>query len=301
MSSHTDDIRQYLKARKELVDSALNRYLPADGPYPPEIYTAMRYSLFAGGKRLRPILCIASAEALGGLMEDVLPAACALEMIHTYSLIHDDLPAMDNDDIRRGVPTNHKIFGEAVAVLAGDALLTDAFRLLTDPVAIRSVEAARVVRIVHEIATAAGAGGMVGGQVVDILSEGRPSDYDTLLYIHSGKTGRMILASLRTGAILADGGEEEMEALSEYGRHIGLAFQISDDILNIEGDPSLLGKVTGSDAARRKVTFPALIGLEESRTMARQSMEAALEGIAGLDGRADPLRWIAHYILERKS
>ncbi len=198
MSSNTDDIRQYLKARKELVDSALNRYLPADGPYPPEIYTAMRYSLFAGGKRLRPILCIASAEALGGLMEDVLPAACALEMIHTYSLIHDDLPAMDNDDIRRGVPTNHKIFGEAVAVLAGDALLTDAFRLLTDPVAIRSVEAARVVRIVHEIATAAGAGGMVGGQVVDILSEGRPSDYDTLLYIHSGKTGRMILASLRT-------------------------------------------------------------------------------------------------------
>jgi geranylgeranyl diphosphate synthase type II len=158
-----------------------------------------------------------------------------------------------------------------------------------------------VVRVVHEIATAAGAGGMVGGQVVDILSEGRPSDYETLHYIHSGKTGRMILASLRTGAILADGGEEELEAVSEYGRHIGLAFQIADDILNVEGDPSLLGKGTGSDAARRKVTFPSLLGLEESRAMARQSIEAALEGISGLDSRAEPLRRIAGYILERKS
>ncbi|NPU85587.1 MAG: polyprenyl synthetase family protein [Syntrophaceae bacterium] len=301
MSGIPDDFSSYLKSRKELVDSALNRYLPAEGLYPPEIYTAMRYSLFAGGKRLRPILCIASAEALGGLLEDILPAACAIEMIHTYSLIHDDLPAMDNDDFRRGVPTNHKVFGEGVAVLAGDALLTEAFRLLTDPAVICSVEPGRVVRIVHEIATAAGAGGMVGGQVVDILSEGRPSDYDTLLFIHSGKTGRMILASLRTGVILADGREEELEAVSEYGRHIGLAFQIADDILNVEGDPSLLGKGTGSDAARRKVTFPALLGLEESRAMARQSIEAALEGIACLDGRAEPLRRIAHYILERKS
>ncbi|MGV8078488.1 MAG: polyprenyl synthetase family protein [Syntrophales bacterium] len=301
MSTQPDGLSQYLEARKELVDSALNRYLPAESPYPPEIYNAMRYSLFAGGKRLRPILCIASAEALGGLLEDILPAACALEMIHTYSLIHDDLPAMDNDDFRRGVPTSHKVFGEGVAVLAGDALLTEAFRLLTDPEAIQSVEACRLVRVVHEIATAAGAGGMVGGQVVDILSEGRPSDYDTLHYIHSGKTGRMILASLRTGAILADGGEEELQAVSEYGRHIGLAFQIADDILNVEGDPSLLGKGTGSDACRRKVTFPALLGLEESRSMARQSIDAALEGIRRLDGRADPLRWIAHYILERKS
>ncbi len=301
MKDGPEDFSLYLKSRKELVESALNRYLPAESPYPPEIYNAMRYSLFAGGKRLRPILCIASAESMGGLLEDVLPAACALEMIHTYSLIHDDLPAMDNDDFRRGAPTSHKVFGEAVAVLAGDALLTEAFRLLTDPAAICSVEPARVVRIVHEIATAAGAGGMVGGQVVDILSEGRPPDYETLSYIHSGKTGRMILASLRTGAILADGGEEELEAVSEYGRHIGLAFQISDDILNVEGDPSLLGKETGSDAARRKVTFPALIGLEESRAMARQSIEAALEGIQSLDERADPLRRIARYILERKS
>ncbi|HOI75612.1 MAG TPA: polyprenyl synthetase family protein [Syntrophales bacterium] len=301
MNDRPDGFSLYLKSRKELVESALNRYLPAEGVYPVEIYNAMRYSLFAGGKRLRPILCIASAEAMGGLLDDALPAACALEMIHTYSLIHDDLPSMDNDDFRRGAPTSHKVFGEAVAVLAGDALLTEAFRLLTDPAAIRSVEPARVVRIVHEIATAAGAGGMVGGQVVDILSEGRPSDYETLHYIHSGKTGRMILASLRTGAILADGGEEELEAVSEYGRHIGLAFQISDDILNVEGDPSLLGKGTGSDAARRKVTFPALIGLEESRSMARQSIEAALEGIQRLDERADPLRRLARYILERKS
>jgi len=301
MNAVPDDLSRYLETGRERVDSALNRFLPSGDTYPPEIYTAMRYSLFAGGKRLRPILCLAAAEALGGRREDVLPAACALEMIHTYSLIHDDLPAMDNDDFRRGVPTSHRVYGEGVAILAGDALLTEAFRLLTDPEATRDADAGRIVRVVHEIATAAGAGGMVGGQLVDILSEGRPHDYETLLYIHSGKTGRMILASLRTGAILANGGEEELQALSEYGRHIGLAFQIADDILNVEGDPSLLGKGTGSDAARRKITFPAMLGVEESRSMARQSVERALEGINRLDGRAEPLRWIARYILERKS
>jgi geranylgeranyl diphosphate synthase type II len=301
MTALPDDLSRYLKDHQEKVDAALDRFLPPGDTFPPEIYSAMRYSLFAGGKRLRPILCLAAAEALGGRPEDVLPAACALEMIHTYSLIHDDLPAMDNDDFRRGVPTSHKVYGEGVAILAGDALLTEAFRLLADPGAYQAADAARIVRVVREIAAAAGAGGMVGGQLVDILSEGKPPDYETLLFIHGGKTGRMILAALRTGAILAEAGEAELESLSEYGRHVGLAFQIADDILNVEGDPALLGKGTGSDAARRKMTFPAVLGLEASRAMARESITSALEAINRLGGRAEPLRWIARYTLERDS
>jgi geranylgeranyl diphosphate synthase type II len=293
-------LEHYLRARKEVIDEALARFLPGEENFPPVLFRAMHYSVFAGGKRLRPILCIAAAEAVGGIMETVVPAACALELIHTYSLIHDDLPAMDNDDYRRGRPTSHKVFGDGMAILAGDALLTEAFRLLAGNELAERFPCDRILAAVREISAAAGCCGMVGGQVVDITSEGKRVDLSTLHYIHTRKTGAMIKASVRAGAILAGAGDDILRALGDYGEHTGLAFQIADDILDVEGDRRLLGKETGADSSRKKATFPALIGVAAAREEARALVKKALDAIAAFDGKADPLRWIAEFIVERK-
>jgi geranylgeranyl diphosphate synthase type II len=291
----------YLSERKALVDGALEGYLPGGQNDPSVIVDAVRYSLLAGGKRIRPILCMAAAEAVGGEAEAVLPVACALEMIHTYSLIHDDLPAMDNDDYRRGKPTSHKVFGEDIAILAGDALLTEAFRLLTDRQGMPGMPPDRLLDVACEIAEAAGHRGMVGGQVQDIRMEGDAVGLETLYAIHRGKTGALLRVSVRAGAILAGAGSDTVAALSDYGGKIGLAFQIADDILNVEGDPLLLGKGTGSDAARGKVTFPALMGIEASRARAAELVMEAIALLTSFDDGAAPLRAIARYILERRS
>jgi len=293
-------LSDYLKDRKALVDAALDEALPGEANYPPVIFQAVRYSLLAGGKRLRPILCLAAAEAAGGDYRAVLPVACALEMIHTYSLIHDDLPAMDDDDLRRGRPTSHKVFGEAVAILAGDALLTEAFAQMSAADRMPRIPPDRILRAVHDIARAAGFWGMVGGQVMDIQSETAAADEETLLYIHTRKTGAMIGASVRAGAILVGAQTGEIEALAAYGRHVGLAFQIADDILNVEGDRMALGKGTGSDAVRGKLTFPQLMGLDASRIRMVDLIARALEAIRGFGPNAEPLRAIARYVAERK-
>jgi geranylgeranyl diphosphate synthase type II len=260
----------------------------------------MRYSVFAGGKRVRPVLMLAACDAVGGNLEKAIPAACAMEMIHTYSLIHDDLPAMDDDDFRRGNPTNHKVYGEATAILAGDALLTEAFILLSKD---DGGDAAARLKVIQEIATASGSRGMVGGQVVDMESEGKPEliDIATLSYIHTHKTGALIRASVRAGAILAGAGEERLASLTRYAEAIGLAFQIADDILDVEGTTEELGKDAGSDEARGKATYPALVGLEASKARAQELVDMALEALAGFDERAEPLRAIASYIVKRKS
>jgi geranylgeranyl diphosphate synthase type II len=291
----------YLDSRKKIIDEALERYIPGEDNYPPVIFKAIRYSLFAGGKRIRPILCLASAEALGGDVESILPVACALELIHTYSLIHDDLPAMDDDDYRRGRLTSHKVFGENMAILAGDALLTKAFHLMSDRSPTEKIEPEKLISVIHDVAGAAGYFGMIGGQVVDVQSEGEVVDTEVLNFIHTRKTGAMIAAAVKTGAVLADASEIELNALVSYGRHVGLAFQIADDILNIEGDQKLMGKGTGSDTKRGKVTYPALVGIDASRKKAGELVESALLAIKNFDQRAEPLRMIAAYIIERKA
>jgi len=230
-----------------------------------------------------------------------MPAACALELIHTYSLIHDDLPAMDNDDTRRGKPTSHKVFGEAVAILAGDALLTDAFRIIAGRTPLGIVKPETLLQVIQELSLAAGWFGMVGGQVVDIESEGKAPEEKTLNFIHTRKTGALITVSLRAGALLGGADADALDALTEYGRHVGLAFQIADDILNVEGDAKALGKGTGSDRSRGKLTYPALVGLEDSRRLAAELVEKALGDLSALDERAEPLRMIARFIVERKT
>ncbi len=289
----------YLSDRKKRVDKALREYIPPEHTYPTIIFQAVRYSLFAGGKRLRPILCMAAAEALGGNAEDALPVACALEMIHTYSLIHDDLPALDNDDYRRGILTNHKIFGENIAILAGDALLTEAFGLLTHPDHLNNIDAAKRLDLIHDISAAAGFFGMVGGQVMDVQSEGKEVDMATLHYIHSRKTGAMIVTAIRSGAVLAGGKPAEIEALTHYATQIGLAFQIADDILNIEGEEKRIGKSTGTDSKRGKATYPALVGIGASREKGRELLDEALSALVSFDEKAEPLRRIARHIVER--
>lgn len=291
------DLKQYLEARRLTVEEALEVALPQqDGPET-RVVEAMRYSLFAGGKRLRPILCLAASEAVGGALRAAMPAGCALEMIHTYSLIHDDLPAMDDDDLRRGKPTNHKVFGEAIAILAGDGLLTEAFVLLSD---YNSLLPERAVQVIGVIAEAASYRGMVGGQVVDILSQNKRADLETVQQMHSRKTAALIAAATESGALAGKGSEAQVAALARYGRAIGLAFQIADDILDIEGDTELLGKTTGADEARGKVTYPAAVGLERSRQAANEMVNDALAALEGFDDRANPLRSLANYIITRK-
>jgi geranylgeranyl diphosphate synthase type II len=296
-----EPLKEYLAGQKMVIDQALARYIPGEENYPPVIFEAIRYSALAGGKRLRPILCLAAAEAVGGKCGPILPVACGLELIHTYSLIHDDLPAMDNDDYRRGRLTSHKVFGEDIAILAGDALLTEAFRLMTRRERMPGIPPERLLEVMGEIAEAAGWFGMIGGQVLDVRSEGEKAEMETLHRIHRLKTGAMIRVSLRAGAILAGASAEALASLSDYGRQIGLAFQIADDILNVEGDPLLLGKGTGSDAARGKVTFPALLGVEASRARAKKLVGEAVAALNCFDDRAEPLRSLALYILDRKS
>ena len=301
MITNPKSLDEYLQSRKTLVDQALEFYLPAESTEPSVIFRSARYSVFAGGKRLRPILCIGAAEAVGGPIDAVMPAACALELIHTYSLIHDDLPAMDNDDTRRGKPTSHKIFGEAVAILAGDALLTDAFRIIAGRTPLGVVKPETLLQVIQELALAAGWFGMVGGQVADIESEGKAPEEKTLHFIHTRKTGALITVSLRAGALLGGADAAALDALTEYGRHVGLAFQIADDILNVEGDAKALGKGTGSDRDRGKLTYPALVGMETSKRVAAELVEKALGDLSALDERAEPLRMIARFIVERKT
>jgi geranylgeranyl diphosphate synthase type II len=295
------EIQRYLQERKALVDEALGRYLPDEAHYPPVIFQAMRYSLFAGGKRVRPILAIAAAEAVGATAEEVMPLACALECIHTYSLIHDDLPALDNDDYRRGRLTNHKVFGEANAILAGDGLLTFAFELLSDARQWPHYRPERILPVVYDIAHAIGGFGMIGGQVVDLQMEGQEVDLSTLQYIHAHKTGALLRASVRSGALLGGGTPAEVDALTEYGRHIGLAFQIMDDILDVRGDEQLMGKALRKDAERRKATYPRLVGLADSERQAQAAVTAAIAALAPLGARAALLGELAHFIISRDS
>ena len=292
-------LETYLAERKALIDAALERFLPKADGGPDIIHQAVRHSLFAGGKRLRPILCVAAAEAVGGHGQDFLSCACALEMIHTYSLIHDDLPAMDNDDYRRGMPTSHRVFGEGIAILAGDALLTEAFRLLSSPEFTRDNNTEKRLQVINLIARAAGTAGMVGGQVMDLQGEGKTVALETLEDMHRRKTGAMLTVSVVSGAILAGATAAQTAVLSRYGQDIGLAFQIADDILNVTGDSTLMGKGTGSDISRGKTTFPALMGLEASRRRLTELVEGAAAHLAGFDHRAEPLRQIARYIMER--
>jgi geranylgeranyl diphosphate synthase type II len=301
-SRHDMDLKSYLKKMQELVDESLEKYLPQQDELPSSIHTSMRYSVFAGGKRVRPILLLAACETVGGDMRKALPAACAMEMIHTYSLIHDDLPAMDNDDFRRGNPTNHKVFGEATAILAGDALLTEAFILLSNPRYTEGLDPAGLLQVIQEIAVCSGSRGMIGGQVVDMESEGKKDiDLATVLYIHTHKTGALIKASVKSGALLGDAGGNELDAITRYAEAIGLAFQIADDILDIEGTTEQIGKDAGSDQARGKATYPAVMGLAESKRRAEELVDVAIEALSCFDEKADPLREIANYIVKRKS
>jgi len=287
-----------LREYQQQVDAELDRLVPPETAPPETIHRAMRYSLFAGGKRIRPILCLEAADAVGGAPQCVTAAACSLELIHTYSLIHDDLPALDNDDYRRGKLTNHKVFGDAMAILAGDALLTLAFQVLAE----LDLAAERKSRLIAELATAAGTvGGMIGGQVADLEGEGKPPDAMLLETIHRAKTGALLRASLRLGAICAGAGEAQYEALSCYGEHIGLAFQIVDDILDVEESSESLGKTAGKDAQQHKITFPAVYGLDASRRMAEEECARAHEVLALFGPRAAGLNELADLIVRRKS
>jgi geranylgeranyl diphosphate synthase type II len=293
------NLKEYLAARIARVEAALEHWVPAETVAPQTIHRAMRYSLFAGGKRIRPVLCIGAAEALGASPQGIEDAACTLEMIHTYSLIHDDLPALDNDDLRRGRPTNHVVFGEAMAILAGDSLLTLAFEVLGKlPHASDLVRA----RLVAELATASGTvGGMIGGQVHDIEGERQTPTAELLEAIHRAKTGALLRASVRMGAIYAGATPEQLDALSRYGEHTGLAFQIVDDILDVEESSETLGKTAGKDQAQQKTTFPAVYGLEQSKVMAEQERLAAHRALEPFGAAAAPLAELADFIVKRKA
>ncbi len=295
-------LETHWKTKKSLVEAYLDRWVPSEDTPPARLHKAMRYSLFAGGKRIRPVLALVAAEVVGGEEMMAMPVACGIEMIHTYSLIHDDLPAMDDDDFRRGRPTCHRVFGEALAILAGDALLTHAFRVMGDlSLYPPGVDPSLALDAVKEVALAAGPLGMVGGQVVDLEMEGRGEEKgaeEALEWIHIHKTARMIEVSLKVGALVA-GNREEADLLEAYGRRIGLAFQVVDDILGCRGDSEKLGKPVGRDDERGKLTYPALYGIEASVGKARALVEEALEILAPLGDRAWFLRELAHYVVER--
>jgi geranylgeranyl diphosphate synthase type II len=292
-------LRDYLAEQIQAIDRVLDEELPGETVEPASIHKAMRYSLFAGGKRIRPILAVAAARTIAETTPGVEHAAATLEMIHTYSLIHDDLPAMDNDDLRRGRPTCHKVFGEAMAILAGDALLTLAFEVLGR---LRHIGAETKIRLVGELARASGTvGGMIGGQVSDIEGERQTPTAALLESIHRAKTGALLRGSVRMGAIYAGASPEELAALTAYGEHIGLAFQIIDDVLDVEESSEALGKTAGKDEAQEKITFPAVYGLQRSREMAEEERLAAHVALGCFDERADRLRQIADFIVQRKA
>ena len=292
-------LQEYLAEQVQNVEAVLDKWVPHDSVEPASIHKAMRYSLFAGGKRIRPVLAIAAARAVSDSPEGVENAAATLELIHTYSLIHDDLPALDNDDLRRGRPTCHKVFGDAMAILAGDALLTLAFEVLSR---LRHIDAERKIRLVEELSRAAGTvGGMIGGQVNDLEGERKRPTEHLLESIHRAKTGALLRASVRMGAVYADATERELAALSEYGEHVGLAFQIIDDVLDVEESSESLGKTAGKDEAQQKITFPAVYGLERSREMAEEERLASHVALRIFDDRAERLRQIADFIVQRKA
>jgi geranylgeranyl diphosphate synthase type II len=292
------NLQAYSTSRIQQINAALDRLTPpADAP-PASLHEAMRYSLFAGGKRVRPLMCVAAAESVGGTAEKVLPVACAIEMIHTFSLIHDDLPALDNDDLRRGMPTSHKVYGEALAILAGDALHTLAFSVLAGKQ--ECDDPARLFRVIRLIAESCGEAGMVGGQVDDMLYERRPDITPEILRsIHARKTGALLNASILSGAILSGAAVDQEDALRNYGDQIGVAFQIIDDILDVTSDDATLGKPAGSDLKNDKATYPKLFGLEKSTQLAQDAVQTALSALSHFDERAEPLRAFASYIIQR--
>lgn len=283
-------VEVFLAEKAKKTEAALEHYLETWNQTPHRLLDAIRYSLLAGGKRLRPALALGAAELVAGDDSPAIPAACAIEMIHTYSLIHDDLPSMDNDNLRRGRPTSHRVFGEAMAILAGDALLTMAF-----DVAAQCGE----LRVVAELARAAGVEGMVGGQVMDMESENQRLGIDELRQLHQRKTGALIRVSVRAGAMLAGANRAQLDALTRYGESVGLAFQIADDILDVVGTVEAIGKPVGSDESRHKSTYPAAVGLDESRRLAREAAQSAVEALSIFDEKADPFRALAAYIIQR--
>jgi geranylgeranyl diphosphate synthase type II len=294
-------VSEYLSARRAEVDEALERLVPPAEAWPSTIHRAVRHSLFAGGKRLRPILCLAAAESTGGESRPALEPACGLEMIHTYSLIHDDLPALDNDDLRRGVPTCHVVFGEAMAILAGDALLTHGLGVFARYPA-DAIYAAAKLEALQAVVNAIGTAGMIGGQVADLEASGAVSPSEELVRsIHESKTGRLIRASLAVGGILSFAEQGDLERLDRYGRAVGLAFQIKDDLLDVEADAATLGKTPGKDAAAGKVTFPGVWGVERSRRMLAASLEEAISEAAALPRGGGVLADLARYVGERKN
>ena len=291
------NLEPYLKSRQKKIDRALERCLPNEKTRPPTIHKAMRYSLFAGGKRLRPILCLAAAETCGGKIDNALPLACALECIHTYSLVHDDLPSMDNDDFRRGRPTCHKVFGDGIAVLAGDALLTIAFEIVSR---VKFSARYNLSILLREIAVAAGSRKLIAGQVADLEAEGRNIDMMGLRYIHENKTAAILTTSARLGAMSAGANPKDLDAITKFGRALGLAFQIIDDILDVTQTSEKLGKSAGKDAAAKKATYPAVIGLKKSRLEAKRLTRRAHNALSIFDGKAEALHALANYLLERE-
>ena len=290
------ELKPYLKERQRLVDAALRGFLPRESVRPATIHKAMRYSVFAGGKRLRPILCLTAADACGGDPEAALPPACAVELVHTYSLVHDDLPCMDDDDLRRGRPTSHKVFGEAIAVLAGDALLTQAFAVLAET---PECKRHRTRHYLTELAAAGDSRRLIGGQILDLEGEGKPLTKRDLVRIHEAKTAALLTTSLRLGGMSANATPRQMEALTAFGYHLGLAFQVIDDILDVTQSTEQLGKTAGKDAAVEKATYPAILGLERSRQEARRLTRKALAALEPLRRKAARLKQIAAYLLER--
>ncbi|HEV3410076.1 MAG TPA: farnesyl diphosphate synthase [Chthoniobacterales bacterium] len=291
------ELKRYLAARQKEIERALQRYLPNESTKPATIHKAMRYSLFAGGKRLRPILCLAAAEACSGATAPALPLACAVECIHTYSLVHDDLPCMDNDDLRRGRPTSHKVFGEGIAVLAGDALLTIAFEIAT---AAEATPRYSLRDMLRDLAIAAGSRNLIAGQVADLEAEGQPVDRAGLRYIHENNTAAMLAVAVRLGAMSANANQQQLAAMTNFGHSLGLAFQVIDDILDVTQTSETLGKSAGKDLAAQKATYPAIIGLDQSRAEARRLTRKAHEALAIFGADADRLREIANYLLERE-
>jgi geranylgeranyl diphosphate synthase, type II len=297
------DLNHYLKERAQLIELALaksvDNHVDTPASAAARLTEAMSYSLLAGGKRLRPILALASCEAVGGKLAAAMDLACAIEMIHTYSLIHDDLPCMDDDDFRRGRPTNHKVYGVAIATLAGDALLTDAFKVLARATG-AGVAAAVVLETIEELAGAAGSAGMVGGQVIDLLGEGKSKTLEELEELHGRKTGALFLASVRGGARMGGASASQIESLDAYARALGLAFQVVDDLLDVQGTPEQLGKRTQKDSERGKATYPAILGIERSLSLARELETRAHRALASFDERAIALRELATFVVERK-
>ncbi len=292
-----DDLKSWLKAKQKEVDEALSSYLPSENATPKSIHKAMRYSVFAGGKRLRPLLCLAAAEACGGELEDALAPACATEVMHTYSLVHDDLPCMDDDDLRRGRPTSHKVFGEGMAVLTGDALLTEVFIIIAQtPV----TERYGVKAYLEEIAITGGSKKLIGGQVLDLEGEGKELGEKDLIRIHENKTAALLTTSVRLGAMTANATPDKLEALTTFGYNLGLAFQVIDDILDVTQTTEVLGKTAGKDEAVDKSTYPAILGLEESRNEAARLTKKALNSLEIFGEKGARLEQIARYLLERE-